>query len=144
MIKNIWAYLDKIQAYLKANTTINTLFWGRIYAWRPIGDLQGKSLFFSLINNSIQVAWDRNGTIRKKASFEFYIIGGGKWVPEVELYEALDVVSNEIITECSTTIDLDGFFLHSIEEWNQSGILRDAKDNPFLIATYNISYTYKY
>lgn len=148
MIKNIWAYLDKLQVYFKANTSINTLFEWRIYAWKPIGDLQGKSLFFSLVNNSEQVRSDVSWTLRKRGTFEMFFIGGGKWVPEVEIYEALDSFSNAFCTDCTQNIELwditDSFVIHSIEEGNQSWILRDAKDNPFLIGTYTITYTYRY
>lgn len=87
-----------MQAYLVGKTELNTLFGGRIYAGRPIIIPTGKYLYFQLVNNLPKISNDRNGTIKKMAVFEFYIVGNDKNLPDVEIYEALDILSNNIVT----------------------------------------------
>lgn len=109
-----------------------------------MADIDGKYLFFTLVNNNIQVRSDYRGTERKEALFDFFFVWGGKQVADVELYESVDLFSNAIITDCTQNIDLWNIIIHSISEGVQSGILRDIKDNPYIVAQYSISYTYRY
>lgn len=80
------------------------------------------------------------------ALLEFYIIGNDKNMPDVEIYEALDALSNAIVTIGSDDdiIDMGDMIVHSIAEGAQSGILRETDENPYLIAQYNILYKYRY
>lgn len=138
MIKNIWAYLDELKTYLETKTGLP------IFSWKPMWDRNWKYIFFTLVNNIPQISWDRRGTERKEALFDFFFVGGGKGIADVELYEEVDAFSNSVLTDCMQNIDLWNIIIHSITEWVQSGILRDVKDNPYIVAQYSISYTYRY
>lgn len=138
MIKNIWAYLDELKTYLENKTSLP------IFAWKPMWDRDWKYIFFTLVNNIPQISWDRRGTERKEALFDFFFVGGGKGIADVELYEEVDTFSNAVLTDCMQNIDLWNITIHSITEWVQSGILRDVKDNPYIVGQYSISYTYRY
>jgi len=52
----------------------------------------------------------------KVALFDFVIVGNDKTIPDVEMYEMLDLLSNNIRTFNKTSIDLDGFKILNIEE----------------------------
>lgn len=145
MIKNIWSNLDKIVWYLKTKSSIVAKFpWG-IYAWRPIVQpIWWMYLYFMLENNSPKISSDNYGVYAKNALFDFYIIWNNKSLADVELYEALDLISNEIRTFGKQKIVLDWFEIYSIEEWNQSGVMRDKNENPYLICQFEMIYKYLY
>lgn len=140
MRKNIWAYLDEVRTYILTKTSI----FSEVVVWKPMDEVNGLCLFFSMVNNNKQITNDIKGTERKKALFDFYIIWENKNTAEVEIYEAYDSLANSILTDCSQNIDIWNITIHAIQEWNQSGILRDVKGRPFLIAQITISYTYQY
>lgn len=147
MIRNIGAYLDELQAHVASFSQITDIFSTRIYAGRPIiVPTTGKYLYFQMLNNSEKVGNDRNGTVKKIALFEFYIIGNDKNLPDVEIYEALDTISNNLVTigGDDDEIALWDLIMHSISEGAQSGILRETDENPYLIAQYNILYKSQY
>lgn len=146
MIRNIWAYIDELQAYIAGITAVSDVFSTRIYAGKPIIVPTGKYLYFQLLNNSEKVGNDRVGGTKKMALLEFYIIGNDKNMPDVEIYEALDALSNAIVTIGSDDdiIDMGDMIVHSIAEGAQSGILQETDENPYLIAQYNILYKYRY
>ncbi len=145
MIKNIWAHLDKIVWYFKTKSSIVAKFpWG-IHAGRPITQpAWGMYLYFMLENNSPKISSDNYWTYSKTWLFNFYIIWNNKSLADVELYEALDLLSNNIITFWKEKIKLDGFDIFSIQEWNQSWVLRDKKENPYIICQYEVIYKYLY
>jgi hypothetical protein len=140
MRKNIWSHLDKIKTYIENKVNI----FDFIFVWKPVKNIKGLCLFFSLENNEKQIVTDVRWTERKVWLFDFFVIWETKEMPEVEIYEAYDSFSNLILTDKIENIDLWGFTIHSITEWNQSWILRDSTDRPFLIAQIYISYTYQY
>ena len=145
MIKNIWSQLDKIVNYLNTKSSLTTLFTGWIYAWRPIvKPTTWMYLYFMLENNSPKISSDNYWVHSKNALFDFYIIWNNKSKPDVELYQALDTLSNEIRTFWKDKIDLNWFIINSIEEWNQSGVLRDKNENPYIICQFDIIYKYLY
>lgn len=72
-----------------------------------------------MLTNSELIGNDRNGTVYKKALFEFYIMANNKAIPDQRLYTWLDVISNNLVTshnEDNTPIMLDTLVLKSIEE----------------------------
>ncbi len=142
-IVNIWSKVDKIEEYLSWNTILDNLFvWG-ISAGKPIIQSEGLSLYFALTNNSVLVNTSRKDgkNLVKRALFEFVIVSNNKAISNVEMYEALDTLSNEI---CEKHIDLDGFTIYNIFEENQSWVIVDTNENPILIAQYNFDYKSKY
>lgn len=141
MIKNIGSQLDKIQEYFESIPALSIF---EIYAGKPITQPDWLYLYFSLANNSAKVWDDSKWTLYKEALFDFVIVWNEKNLPDVELYEALDTLSNSIRTFWKEKIDLTDFTIFSIEEWNQSWILRDTNDTPYLIAQYNFIYKYLY
>ena len=139
MVINIWSVFDRIQEYLSDNITISALFPWWIYAWKPLDISSWLSLYFSLSNNSPLIETDRNWRkiIKKRALLDFIIVTNKKDTPDVEIYEALDTLSNEIVW---IEINLNWFIINWIQEWNQSWVLVDTNENPLLIAQYNIDY----
>lgn len=142
-IINIWSKLDLIQAYLKANTTLNDLFTWWIYAWKPVEVWATLSLYFGLSNNTPLIETDRKWqkNLKKRAIMEFVITTNKKDIPEAEIYEALDTLSNEIVGK---EIQLTGFLINGIQEGNQSGVLVDTNENPLLVAQYDFDYKNNY
>jgi hypothetical protein len=66
-----------------------------------------------LVNTSRQ----EGKNLLKRGLFEFVIVSNNKAISNVEIYEALDTLSNEI---CEKQIDLNGFIIYNIFEENQS------------------------
>lgn len=144
MIKNIWSQIDKIQAYIAWISAVLEVFAGWIFAWKPIIEPKnGKYLWFELINNSPKISNDTTGTTIKSALFHFYIVWNNKSVPDVELYEAIDILSNSILTAEKDKIILEDFEIWNISEWNQSWVVKDTNENPYIVAQYTIIYKYK-
>lgn len=139
MKKNIWAHLDKIRTFILSKTSD----FASVLVWKPLEAIQGTCLFFALINNSKQISDDVAWINRKKALLDFYIIWESRETAEVEIYEKFDALINAIYLE-NWSEDLGDFIIHSIIEWNQSWILRDSIDRPFLIAQIYITYNYRY
>lgn len=142
-IINIWAKFDKLQEYLSNNSTINALFpWG-IYAGKPLNVDSQLSLYFSLATNNPLVENDRKGqkNLKKRALLDFVLTANKKDTPEVVIYEALDILSNEIVW---SEIDLSWFIINWIQEGNQTGVLYDTNENPLLIAQFQVDYKNKY
>jgi hypothetical protein len=99
MIKNIGAYLNELQAHIAGKAAISAIFSTRVYAGKPVTPPEtGAYMYFQMLNNGEAVGDDRKGTLKKRALFEFYIIGNDKELPDVDLYTWLDVVSNAIVT----------------------------------------------
>ena len=145
MIINIGSKGDKIITYLKNITVVNQMFTWWIFFWKPV--IEPKNwpyLYINLENNGVKINSDNKGVRAKVALFDFVIVGNDKTIPDVEMYEMLDLLSNNIRTFNKTSIDLDGFKILNIEEWQQSGVLRTEKENPFIVAQYNIIYQYLY
>lgn len=142
-IINIWSKFDKIQEYLENNATILALFPWWIWAWKPLDVWSSLSLYFWLSNNAPLIETDRKWqkNLKKRALFEFVITTNKKDIPEVEIYEALDTLSNEIVWKA---VDLSWFIIHWIQEWNQSWVLMDTNENPLLIAQYEFDYKNNY
>ena len=143
MIKNIGAYLSNLQAYIAGKTAISTIFSTRIYAGKPITPPgTGAYMYFQLLNNSELTGDDRSGTTKKKALFEFYLVANDKATPDEDLYTWLDAVSNALVTigGDDDAITLGALKAHSIDEGQQSGVLRETDENPYIIAQYHISY----
>lgn len=143
-IINIWSKFDLIQDWLKSNTTLDNLFpWG-IWAWKPINVDSWMSLYFWLSDNSPLVESDRKWqkNIKKRAFLEFVITTNKKDIPEVEIYETLDTLSNEIVG--GDKVDLSWFIINWIQEWNQTWVLVDTDWNPLLIAQYQFDYKNNY
>jgi uncharacterized protein with NRDE domain len=142
-IVNIWSKLDLIQSLLVWNTTLNTLFSWWIFAGKPLDVWDDLSLYFWLSNNTPLIETDRKWqkNLKKRALFEFVITTNKKDTPEVEIYEALDILSNEIVW---LEIDLSWFTINWIQEWNQSWVLMDVNQNPLLVSQYFIDYTSLY
>ena len=144
MIKNIWSQLDKIQAYLTWIPEIEEVFTGWIFAWKPvIPPTSGKYLWFELINNSPKISNDTTWTTIKSALFHFYIVWNNKSTPDVELYEAIDILSNSVLTAEKDKIILENFEIWNISEWNQSWVVKDTNENPYIMAQYTMIYKYK-
>lgn len=145
MIVNIWNRGDLITTYLKNIAVVNNKFPWWIYFWKPlIEPAKWMYLYLQLENNSTKISSDNYGIICKTALFDFVIVGNDKSLADVELYEALDLLSNNIRTMDKTSIDLSWFKIMNIEEWSQSWVLRNEKENPFIIWQYNIIYQYLY
>lgn len=145
MIKNIWAQQSLIRDYIKWKAGINTQFPGNIFVWKPvIAPTTGMYCYFYLDANSDKVSNDYAGTVLKEWTFEFVICWNKKDTPDADIFDALDVLSNAIVTnESSDAINLSWFKIMSIQEGIQSGILRDI-ENPYLIARYTFIYKYLY
>lgn len=142
-IINIGRKFDLIQEYLSNNTTISALFLWGIFAWKPLDVWSDLSLYFGLSNNAPLIETDRKWqkNLKKRALLEFVITTNKKNIPEVEIYEALDILSNEIVW---LQIDLSWFIIHWIQEWNQSWVLIDTNQNPLLIAQFEFIYKNNY
>ena len=137
---------DKIISYLKSISVLNTLFTWGIYFGKPIVEpTTWMYLYLHLQNNAqVKISSDNYGTYSKTAQFDFVIVGNDKAMPDVELYEALDLITNNIRTFGKSSITIDDFTIMNIEEGNQSGVIRTDKQNPRLIGEYYITYKYLY
>lgn len=135
MIINIWAKLDLIQEKLEELTSLN------VFAGKPIQEPTWMYVYFELQTNSAKIRDDSTWVLYKEALFDFYIISNNVSTPDVELYEKLDQISNSITW---FRIDLNWFEILDIQEWNQSWVLRNDKNNPLVIAQYSIIYKYLY
>lgn len=138
-IINIGSKLDKIQAYIE---DLELFEW--VYAWKPITEPTGVYLWFEMVNNSPKLWDDSEWTLLKEWLFNFHIVSNDKNTPDVVLYEKLDELSNELRTMNKDKIILDDFEIWNIEEANQSGVLKDIKENPYIIAQYTMIYKYRY
>lgn len=139
MITNIWAKLDLLQAELQ--TLLNPLNV-QVIAGKPNEEIQDwVYLYFTLETNGEKIWDDSKWTIYKEWLFDFYLVYNDASTPDVVLYEKLNEISNLI---CFKTYDLNWFKISSISEWNQSWVLRNTKNNPLIIAQYNIIYKYLY
>lgn len=144
MIINIWNRWDKIVTYLKTITALN-IFTGWIYFWKTIvKPTNWMYLYFTLENNSPKISSDNYWVYAKTWLFNFCIVWNDKAKPDVELFEALDILSNNIRTFWKDRINLDWFEIMNIEEWNQSWVLRDKNENPYIIWQYEMIYKYLY
>lgn len=143
MIINFWSIVDKFEAFLSDNTNISWLFVGWISAWKPIIQWEWLSLYFSLENNSPLISSSRKNSwvINKRALVQFVLVSNKKDTPQVELFEALDLLTNEI---CEKRIFLDTFEILGINEDTQSWVTYDENENPIIIALYQIDYKSKY
>lgn len=138
MKKNIGAHLNKIRTFILSKTNAFT----SVLVGRPLENIEGINLFFTLVNNSAHISDDVDWVNRKKALLDFYIIGWSRETAEVEIYEKFDELINAITG--NETVTIWDFIFYSIKEWNQSWILRDATDRPFIIAQVYINYQYRY
>lgn len=139
-IENIWAYMDLIQAHIAG-------LWlsASIYSWKPITPPSWLYWYFRLENNSDKIADDSIGTHIKEATFDFIIASWNKTTPDSDMYELLNELSNELVTQAGTRIMLPGWFIiYSIQEGPQSWVLRDVNENPYLIWQYRFIYQYRY
>lgn len=141
MIANLWAYLDLLQTYIAWLSV-----WFTIYAWKPVWEISWVNWYFTLVSNSEKIGDDSTWTLLKEATLDFYIISWDKATPDVVLFEKLDALSNALITEASERITLpsSNFIIYSIQEWQQSWVLHDVKENPYIAAQYKIIYQYRY
>ena len=144
-IKHIWAYLNPLVTYIQTKAPIVTIFTANnIMAWKPVVvPASNPYLYFLMLTNSELIGNDRNGTVYKKALFEFYIMANNKAIPDQRLYTWLDVISNNLVTshnEDNTPIMLDTLVLKSIEEWPQSWVLKEIDEMPYIIAQYILTY----
>lgn len=144
MIINIWAKQHLLRTYFLTKDKVTVTFPGWLFVWKPISvPTSGMYCYFTLDTNSEKVWNDYVWTTVKEWLFEFYICANDKNTPDVELFEALDTLSNAIITEQWSNISLDSFKVMYIIEWVQSWVLRD-EENPYIIAQYRIGYKYLY
>lgn len=142
-ITNIWSKFDLIADYFSSISNLTDVFTWGIYAWKPLDVDSSLSLYFSLSNNAPIVETDRDWwkDVKKKALLDFVITTNKKDTPEVVIYEALDILSNEIVW---SEIDLSWFIINWIQEGNQTGVLYDTNENPLLIAQFQVDYKNKY
>lgn len=139
-IENIGAYMDLIQAHIE---TLWLTF--PIYSWKPVIVPTWVYWYFRLENNSEKVWDDSIGTIQKEATFDFIIASWDKSTPDSDMYEHLNSLSNLLVIQAGNRITLPGWFIiYSIQEWAQSGVLRDVNENPYLIGQYRFIYQYRY
>ena len=139
-IENIWSYMDLIQDHIAS-------FWLSfpIYSWKPIKVPSWVYWYFRLENNSVSVADDSIGTLQKEATFDFVISSWNKSTPDSDMYENINTLSNVLVIESGDRITLPwGFVIYSIQEWSQSGVLRDISENPYIIWQYIFRYKYRY
>lgn len=144
MIINIWSKQHLLRTYFLTKDRVTATFPGWLLVWKPVSvPTWGMYCYFALDTNSEKVGNDSVGTVMKEGLFDFYICANDKNTPDVEIFEALDTLSNAILTEQWSNISLDSFKVSYIVEGAQSGILRD-EENPYLIAQYRIGYKYLY
>ena len=141
IIINIGSKLDLLNTYFSNNITLSNLFsWG-IYNGKPLENQSWLTLYFRLESNKTLVDDDSKRNLTKRSTFEFVIITNQKNIPDVEIYEALDTLINEITDK---EIDLSWFKIKAIREITQSWILVDTNENPCLIAQFQIDYKSQY
>ena len=142
MIVNIWTKLEDLTTYVRWIAAINTDFAGKIYSWKPSSEIKERYMYMSLVDNSHFVKTS-NETLKKRATIDF-VLFGVKGESDVDLYNSLDLIVNELVTECVPWIDIWAWFLlHAIEEGNQSWIVYEKK-RPFLQGEFFITYKSKY
>lgn len=136
-IANIGAYTDLLYNHIE---TLGIPF--PVYNGKPLRELAGEYVYFRLENNETHTATDHGtGVLIKKASFDFIFVGGHN-TPDARLYAMLDTLSNAF---CTKNIRIGSAFkIISIFEGQQSGVIRDTKQNPLLLWTYNIIYHARY
>ena len=139
-IENIWAYMDLIQVWIQW-----TSFSYNVYSWKPVTPPSWWYCYFRLENNSEKIWDDSTWTHLKEATFDFIIASWDKSTPDADMYILLNELSNVIVTQSWTRIELPwGFIIYSVQEWAQSWVLRDVNENPYLIAQYKFIYQYRY
>lgn len=141
MIANIWAYWDLLQQYI---SSLNP--WFDVFHGKPIAVVNDTNCYFHLVSNSEKLWDDSTWTNLKEAVFDFIIISWNKATPDVVIYEMLDTLSNLIITDAweRVTLPTSNFIIYSIKEWQQSGVLHDVNENPYLMTQYRFIYKYRY
>jgi hypothetical protein len=144
-IINIGSRLDLVQSYISGLTGISTTFAGGFFSGKPIVEPAWLYAYFTLDRNAPKISSDVNGIIRKEATLTFAIVEGQIDSPDVVLYEALDTLSNQLCTECNdSVINLSWFYIYSIEEGNQSGVIRWENHRAYIVADYTLIYKYRY
>lgn len=140
VVANIGSYLDLIQEKI---TTLS--LWFPIYAWKPIDELSWEWCFFYLVSNGEKIWDDSTWMHLKEALFEFVLISWEKNTPDVVLYEMLDTLANKIILESWARWEFTwGFKINSIREGNQTGVFKDVKERPYIIAQFSMIYQSRY
>lgn len=139
-IANIWAYSDLLAEHI---ATLELDF--PVYAGKPIIEPKWKYAYFRLENNSPSVHDDTTGIIHKKADFDFIFVSGSRNTSDKEIYEMLDDFSRKFLTEKNEWITLgNNFKIFSVLDGQQSGVIRDEKQNPLLLAVFSLRYQYRY
>ena len=140
---NINSKLDLLTLYFRANTALNTLFVWWINAGLPVENVNWLSLFFFSPNDiketSSSIVWWI--ATRRKAIFNFVIVWNKKDIPDVEMFEHLDILTNEITWNF---INLGWFLIRTINwEWH-NWLQYDKKQNPIIVWEYEIIYQPEY
>lgn len=146
---NIWSKLSNIVSYLEWITAINDLFPWWVYAEKPASLsswITDNYLYIELISNLNSITPDNSISLVKEWIINFVIIWKKQDVVAQDLYEILDTISNNIITDTNTnySIDMGGFIVKQIAEGSQSGVIRDNNNIPFINAEYTFFYKSKY
>lgn len=140
-IKHIWEKFEELQAFIVGKTAISNIFTWGIMAWKPfLKENPWQSyLYFEISSNNPIVESNRTTKkiLEKEAVIDFYLVFPDKWTPDVEIYEALSVISNNI---CEQEILLGDLKVSEILEWNQTWVVRADNDTPFLYAQYVFYY----
>jgi hypothetical protein len=112
-----------------------------IYSGKPIVEDASIYGFFQLVGNT-PINQDDNKLYQiKKATLDFAIVASDKNVSDKALYDRLDSLSNAIVSQGMQAGEtIGGVYVYSIEEGNQSGIIRDDKQNPYILAEFYIVY----
>lgn len=139
-IANIWAYSDLLAGHI---ATLGLDF--PVYAGKPIIEPKWKYAYFRLESNRPSISDDTSGILHKKADFDFIFVGGSRDMSDREIYEMLDDFSRKFLTEKNEWIILGkNFKIFSILDGDQSGVMRNEKENPLLLAVFSLRYQYRY
>lgn len=143
-IINIWTVFESLQKQLSENLVLNSLFVWWIYAGKPIHTVNWLSLYFWLTTNNTYIETDRNWQriLMKKAIMEFVVVWNKKDTPDVELFEAFDVLVNEIVDKqfILANKDLELVEVLNISELNQTWVVFDTNENPLIIWQFEFIY----
>lgn len=140
-IKHIWEKFEELQEYIAWKSAISSIFTGWIMAGKPY--LQATPwepyLYFDISSNNPIVDSERIGKniLEKEAIMDFYLIFPSAWTPHVDIYAALNTISNNI---CEKWISLWDVKVSEIIEWNQTGVIREENETPFIFAQYRFFY----
>lgn len=143
-IINIWTVFDNLQKQLSENTVLDNLFVWWIYSGKPIHTVNWLALYFGLTTNNTYIETDRNWQriLMKKAIMEFVVVWNKKNIPDVEMFEAFDVLVNEIVDKqfILANKDLELVEVLNISELNQTWVVYDTNENPIIVWQFEFIY----